>query len=153
MIPYLQEIARDQAEVDQEGFLQIMALSQTFPGAMGINGAAIIGYRMDGWKGALLAIMGVTIPGVLFATALFYVAGSLYQAWWFKDLLQALKAAVVGIVLGMVVNLGRTSWVNWRQIAVGLLAVMTFYYFKVNPVFILVGAGLLGYFFLRPKEA
>lgn len=152
MIPYLEEIARDQAGVDQEGFLQIMVLAQTFPGAMGINGAAIIGYRLDGWKGALLAVIGVTIPGVLFATALFYVAGSLYHALWFKDVLQALKAAVVGIVLGMVVNLGRTGWVNWRQIAVGILAVLVFYYLKVNPVFILMGAGLLGYFFLRSEE-
>lgn len=152
MIPYLEEIALEELSIDSEGFLQIMAIAQAFPGAMGINTATIIGYRMGGWIGAFLAMLGVTVPGILFAAALFYVASSLYQAVWFKDLLQALKAAVVGIILGMVVNLGRKSWLGWRELLIGLTAVLVFYYLKINPALILLGGGIAGYFLLKPRE-
>ncbi|NLB18384.1 MAG: chromate transporter, partial [Syntrophomonadaceae bacterium] len=62
MIPFLEEIARNQADIDGEEFLQLMGIAQTFPGAMGINTAVIIGYRMGVVKGAIASLIGVTLP-------------------------------------------------------------------------------------------
>lgn len=152
MLPYLEEIARQQLGADSEEFLQIMALAQSFPGAMGINGAAIIGYRMGGWKGTVAGILGVTIPSIICASGLFYLLLSVSEASWLGMSTKALKAAVIGIILGMAVNLANRSWKGQRPVLIGLTAMLLFYQLQVSPILILLGAGVLGYAFLSPQE-
>lgn len=151
MLPYLEEVAQVKAGLKDQDFLQIMAIAQAFPGAMGINVAAIIGYRMATFPGAILAILGVTIPGIICVILLFYIIGSAAQFPLIQDLLNSLKAAMVGLILGMVVNLGRRSWTGVKAVLLGLTAFFLFYLFKANPVLILVIAAVAGYL-LPAKE-
>jgi len=153
MIPYLEEIARQQLGSDSDEFLQIIAMAQSFPGAMGINAAAIIGYRMGGWMGAATGVLGVTIPGVICASGLFILLVLAAESSWLDIATTALKAAVVGIILGMAINLGNRSWKGYRNLLVGLAAMLLFYKFQLSPVIILVGAGVVGYVFLSLPEA
>lgn len=152
MLPYLEEIAREKAGIDSEGFLQIIAISQSFPGAMGINGAGIIGYRLGGWKGAILAITLIAAPGVICAAVLFYTIGWLSSFAWFSAILTMLKAALIGIIIGMVLNLGTKSIRGLKEIAMALLAFLLFFFYKINPVFLLAGAGFLGLMVLKPAR-
>lgn len=153
MLPYLEEIARRELGADSNEFLQIMAIAQSFPGAMGINAAAIIGYRMGGWMGAVAGILGVTVPGVICASVLFLLLMLAARTSWLDIATTALKAALVGIVLGMAVNLGNRSWKGYRSLLIGFAALFLFYRFQLSPVIILLGAGVLGYIFLSPSEA
>ena len=152
MLPYLEEIARENAGIDNKGFLKVLALAQSFPGAMGINVAAIIGYRIGGLKGTIAGVLGVTIPGVLCASGLFYLLLTVAEASWFATGTKVLKAAVVGIILGMVVNLISRSWKKRGAILIGVAAALLFYQLQVSPILILLGAGLLGSLFLSPRE-
>ncbi|MGE5372982.1 MAG: chromate transporter [Solirubrobacterales bacterium] len=151
MLPYLEEIAGRELGLDSGEFLQIVAIAQAFPGAMGVNGAAILGYRMGGWSGALLAITGVTLPSVLFATLLFYGLTLLGQYPLYYEVLKALKAALIGIIFGMVLKLGRKSWNGPQGFALGAAALAAFL-LEVNPIFILISGGFLGYLLLREVE-
>lgn len=153
MLPYLEEIARKQLGIDSEEFLQVVAVAQSFPGAMGINTAAIIGYRMGGAKGTLAGVLGVTVPSIICASALFFLLLSVAETTWLGMGTRALKAAVVGIVLGMAVNLAHRSWRGYKPILIGLAAMLLFYQLQVSPVYILIGAGILGYIFLSSAEA
>lgn len=152
MLPYLEEIARNELKVDSDEFLQITATAQSFPGAMGINAAAIIGYRMGGWKGAVAGVLGVTIPSFICASVLFYLLSFVAETSWLGIGTKALKAAVVGIILGMAVNLANRSWRGHRALLVGLISMVSFYQLQVSPLIILLGAGILGYLFLSPPE-
>lgn len=151
MLPYLEEIARQELQIDSEEFLQIMATAQSFPGAMGINTAAIIGYRMGGWTGTIAGVLGVTIPSILCASGLFYLLLTVAETSWLAMGTKALKAAVVGIILGMAVNLANRSWRGYRALMIGLVAMLLFYQLQISPLLILLGAGILGYIFLSPE--
>ena len=59
----------------------------------------------------------------------------------------------MGIILGMAINLGNRSWKGYRNLLVGLAAMLLFYKFQLSPVIILVGAGVVGYVFLSLPEA
>jgi len=152
MLPYLEEIARQQLEIDSEEFLHIMATAQSFPGAMGINTAAIIGYRMGGWTGTVAGVLGVTIPSIICASGLFYLLLSVADTSWLGAGAKALKAAVVGIILGMAVNLANRSWRGHRALLVGLVSMLLFCQLQISPLIILLGAGILGYLFLSRPE-
>ena len=50
-------------------------------------------------------------------------------------------------------NLANRSWRGYRSILIGLAAMLLFYQLQVSPIYILLGAGILGYIFLSPPEA
>jgi chromate transporter len=88
-----------------EEFLESIALSQMMPGPGIGNLAACLGQRLGGWRGALLAVACLTLPGG---------AMTLGVAWlYFRGLPAALTGAVgmgvsaasVGLALGSVVRL------------------------------------------------
>lgn len=103
--------------------------------------------------GAATGVLGVTIPGVICASGLFILLVLAAESSWLDIATTALKAAVVGIILGMAINLGNRSWKGYRNLLVGLAAMLLFYKFQLSPVIILVGAGVVGYVFLSLPEA
>lgn len=152
MLPYLEEIAREYAQIESAEFLQIVTLAQTFPGAMGINAAGIIGYRMGKWKGAAAAVLLLLIPCMFYAALLFYAVGFLRQTTWFPLALKVLKASLIGIILGMVLNLGRGNVTDVKALLLAIGSLAAFFIFKMNPAWILLIAGVLGWLILQPPE-
>lgn len=54
--------------------LDLVALAQSSPGPMAVNGAILVGYRLAGMPGALVAIVGTVLPPlvILSVVSLFY---------------------------------------------------------------------------------
>ncbi|HAI52757.1 MAG TPA: chromate transporter, partial [Firmicutes bacterium] len=66
MLPLIErEVVEVQGWVEQEEILDIVALSQSVPGAIAVNSAIFIGLRLRGLAGALAALLGVMTPSVV----------------------------------------------------------------------------------------
>ena len=48
--------------IDEEEMLDLVAIAQSAPGAIAVNGAIVVGYKLAGIAGALAAIIGTIIP-------------------------------------------------------------------------------------------
>src|SRR5580658_6325972 len=62
--------------VDDQKFVEYLAISQTLPGLNATNMAVLVGDRLRGFFGALAAIAGICLPGAV----LMFIAGTLYHA-------------------------------------------------------------------------
>ena len=63
MIPLIQaEVVDKQEWISEEDFLDIVVISQSFPGALAVNTSVFIGYKISGIIGAIIALLGVVIP-------------------------------------------------------------------------------------------
>jgi len=74
MIPLIKrEIVDNRHWVSMKEFMEIIAVGQTAPGAVAVNTATFVGYRMARYKGAIAAILGVSLPSflVILAVAIF----------------------------------------------------------------------------------
>jgi len=66
MIPLIKrEIVDNRHWVSMKEFMEIIAVGQTAPGAVAVNTATFVGYRMARYKGAIAAILGVSLPSFL----------------------------------------------------------------------------------------
>src|SRR5271167_4686073 len=71
VVPYLRNnLVTKKHWVDDKEFVQLLSISQTLPGLNATNVAILLGDRLKGWLGALVAIVGVCLPG---ATLMFIV--------------------------------------------------------------------------------
>ena len=58
--------------IDEEEMLDLVAIAQSAPGAIAVNGAIVVGYKLAGLAGALAAIIGTIIPPFVILSVIFY---------------------------------------------------------------------------------
>lgn len=134
------EVVRRRGWLDRQRFLDMVGATNLIPGPNSTEMAIHVGYARAGWPGLLVAGASFILPAVLItiAFAWAYVAyGSLpeVQPW-----LLGIQPAVLAVILGALVRLGRTAVASWRLavIAAGVTAAV------VLDVNVLVALGLGG---------
>ncbi|NLC83667.1 MAG: chromate transporter, partial [Ruminococcaceae bacterium] len=92
--------------LDEAEMLDFTALAQTSPGAIAVNAAILVGWRVGGFSGMLAAVLGTILPPmiILSVISLFYAAfaSNPYVAM----LLKGLQAGVAAVILDVVFTLG-----------------------------------------------
>lgn len=63
MIPLIEEeVVNKNSWISKEDFLDILVISQSFPGALAVNCSTFIGYKINNLPGAILALLGTILP-------------------------------------------------------------------------------------------
>ena len=92
--------------IDEQEMLDLTALAQSSPGAIAVNAAILVGWRVAGFAGMLVATLGTILPPMLIlsAVSLFYhaFAANRYVALALKGM----QAGVAAVILDVVCNLG-----------------------------------------------
>src|SRR3954447_26324118 len=71
MIPLIiKEIVEKRKWLENDDINDVIALSQTVPGAVAVNSSTFVGYRIGGIRGALAAMIGVSLPTFLIVLTL-----------------------------------------------------------------------------------
>ena len=132
--------------IDNDEMLDLAALAQSSPGAIAVNAAILVGWRMGGFAGMLTAVLGTIIPPVtlLSVISFFYAAfaANLYVALFLKGM----QAGVAAVILDVVCSLGagvlkKRSWVHIAVMAAAFLATFVW---NVNVIFIILAAAAVG---------
>ena len=91
MLPLIQrEVVDRKGWIDEEEFLNMIALAQAAPGLIAVNSAVFIGWRIGRWKGLCGAVLGAVLPSFVIILAIAMV----FREW--KEL-PAVEAAFKGI--------------------------------------------------------
>ena len=129
--------------LSDRAFLDGLALGQITPGPI-VNLSVFVGYQAGGLLGAAVAAVAVFAPAfavVLAAAPLMHRA----RRWpAVQAFLQGVNAAVVGAIVAATIPLARGALVSPLTAAIGLASVVALYRFKVDTVWLVLGAGLLG---------
>ncbi len=132
--------------IDEEEMLDMTAIAQAAPGAMAVNAALLVGYRMAGFVGALVTMAGTILPPLLMLTVISYF----YEA--FRDntvvalILKGMRAGVAAVIADVVVTMARGVARERRLLPLLLMAgaFAASYFFAVNVALILLICGAAG---------
>jgi chromate transporter len=110
MIPFIiKEIVEKRKWLTHEDITDVIALSQTVPGAVAVNSATFIGQRIGGIRGALAAMIGVSLPT-------FVIVLSLGISYFFvqdNPKLEAafisIRATIVAIIVYAAIRIAKTA--------------------------------------------
>ena len=75
MVPLIEdEVVNKKKWIEQDDFLDLLAIAQSAPGILAVNIAIFVGYRLRGVKGSLVTSLGSILPSFLMilAIALFF---------------------------------------------------------------------------------
>ena len=143
----LPDIYREFVEVNRwisgQEFAALIAISQAAPGPNAIY-ASLLGWRVAGIPGALVATIGLCGPS---SVGMFYVHrfwGRFKGARWRTVVQRGLAPVAIGIVLASGYILVRNATPDWTSLTVATIAVGIALSTRINFVWILLGAAILG---------
>jgi chromate transporter len=148
VLPELQRYVVDvKGWISPEEFIQIFAVGQAAPGP-NILIASLIGWKVAGLAGALLALAAMCGPAAVLAWWVAEAWERFKDAPWRKAAQRAIAPVVVALILSggfILATPGAPDWRLWliaAASAAGMLAS------KVNPLWFLAAGGAIGGFLL-----
>jgi chromate transporter len=145
-----EQIVKRRKWATPEEFAEGWAISQMLPGPIAVDTATYLGYRLRGWRGAVVTTLGLVLPAFLLMLALtpFYLGyGQLPQL---DGVFRGIGAAVVALVMAAGYRLGRSSLRSVRSVLIALAAFVGLTFFHIDAVLLIVLCGAMGVLFCRP---
>lgn len=124
--------------LEEDEMLDITAIAQSSPGPIPINASVILGYRMYGVIGSLVAILGTALPPMIIISLISVFYTQFRSNRVIAVALQVMRAGVAAVIFDVVINLAKNV-LNTRRLLYVLLMVAAF----VCKVFLGVDAAVL----------
>ena len=136
---------------DQQ-FADVFAISQTAPGPS-ILIVTIIGYQAGAKAGGplvgILTALLATVCMVAPAGVLVYLVSAVWARAEKSSLRKAVERGLAPLTVGLILATGfvmiRASETGWQAYVLTAVCTLIFTTTKINPIFIVAGAGLIGY--------
>lgn len=143
--------------IDEEEMLDLVAIAQSSPGAIAVNGAIVVGYKLAGLLGVLVSLLGAILPPFFILTTLSFFYGMFRENHIIQSMLKGMNAGVAAVIISVVWDMaaGIIASRDLLLIVIMLLAFVANYIFGINVVLIILATALFGglYTLLREKKS
>jgi chromate transporter len=127
---------------DQQ-LIDAVAVGQFTPGPV-FTTATFVGYLVAGVPGAVLATVGIFLPGFIFVALLHPIVPRLRQYTWTAALLDGVNVAALGLMAGVLWQLGRDAIVDPLTAILAILAAVLLIRYRVNSAWLVLAGGVVG---------
>lgn len=166
-ITSMQQIVVGRGWITSEKFFNMVAISESTPGPIGVNMATYIGCEFHGFLGGVVATLGEVLPSLICIILIAKFFARIQEKPLVKSVFSCLRPVTAGVVLVVcaqifslsLLNLGAASKISeglaslaqlfkWKSLAFYLLAVLALFKTKVHPIAIVLAGALFGIVFL-----
>ena len=128
--------------VEEKEMLDLVAIAQSSPGAIAINGAIVVGYKLAGIAGVLVSIIGTVIPPFVIIALLSVCYNAFRTNELVSQMLEGMQAGVGAVIAS--VTYGIVKEKDGISLLIMAGAFVASCVFEVNVVYIVIICGLLG---------
>ena len=112
MIPMIEAEALSRGWITEEMLYNFLAISESTPGSFAVNISTFVGNTVGGILGSIAATLGVILPSFIIILIIFQFYKKFITNKYVKYVLFGLRAVVVGLILGVAINLVSTQFIN-----------------------------------------
>lgn len=136
------EVVDKHAWFEREDFLNHFTLAQSAPGPFSLNAAAFVGFRVKGFWGALVAVLGLVIPSFVVILLIAMYLSDFRENEVVNAAFKALRPCVVALIavpcIKMFIKMSKP------QMLLSVVALATLLLTGISPVYLLLIGALLG---------
>ena len=132
--------------INEEEMLDLVAIAQSSPGAIAVNGAIVVGYKLAGIPGILTAVLGAILPPFVILTVISLFYNAFKTNFFIQGLLSGMTAGVSAVIISVVWDMtaGIVKSRDAVLIIVMIIAFIANYFLKVNVIYIILTAAFIG---------
>lgn len=144
MLPLIQREVVDRKHwIDEEEFLNMIALAQAAPGLIAVNSAIFIGWRVGGWRGVCGAVLGAVLPSFLIILAIAMVFSEWKEIPAVEAAFKGIRPAVVALIAAPLYKLAKSAKIGWITLLIPVTAALLIWLGHVNPVWVIIATIVL----------
>lgn len=135
--------------INEEEFLNGLALGQILPGATFVSLTVYIGYRLKGVLGAIASFIGLLITPfftMLLLSYTYFTYGSLSEINIFFKII---VVVIVGLVVNAVIEIGKSAIKDWKGILIALAVFLDMLIYQ-NIFIVLIISAIAGIVIYHP---
>lgn len=143
MIPIIQREMIDRRHwIEEKEFFDLLTLAQSAPGPIALNTAVFVGYKIYGYWGAIVSLLGVVIPSfsVILFVAIFF--SQIRENAIVDAAFKGMRPVVVALMLAPI--LGFVRGMRWWAVAVACGVAIAIWHFGFSPIYLLVAGAVAG---------
>lgn len=132
--------------IEEEEMLDLVAIAQSSPGAIAVNGAIVVGYKLAGLAGTVVAILGTVIPPFLIISMISIFYNLVKDNFIVSQMLLGMQSGVGAVIASVTYEMGAgiVRGKNKASVLIMACAFVASCVFGVNVIFVVISCGLIG---------
>jgi chromate transporter len=134
--------------ITSQQLLDAVSVGQFTPGPV-FTTATFVGYLIGGVPGAVVATVGIFLPSFVFVALTGRLIPRLRASRWTSAVLDGVNVAALGLMAGVTIDLGRTTFlpsghIDVFAIAIAVASAFALIRWRVNSTWVLIVGAALG---------
>jgi len=153
MIPAIEkEVVEKNGWMDEDEMAEMLSIAGAAPGGIGVNASAMVGYHLAGVMGAIVAVIGITLPTFVIVLALSLLYGFVEHYPKTQAIVEGIRAGVVGLILAAGYKMAKSSIVDKLTFAAAVATVTVLLFVPIHPIVVILFGFMLGVTVVAIKE-
>ncbi len=158
MLPIIErEVVEKRKWLTHEEMLDLVAIAESTPGAIAVNAATFIGYKVGKLLGAILTTLALVLPSIIIITIISFFVEEFLAIEYVKYAFMGIRCAVGVLIFFAAIKLFKANKKYWYIYFLLFLAMLILILFpNVSTIFIIIGGGIISLLiniFLVKKKA
>ncbi len=132
--------------IEENEMLDLVAIAQSAPGPIAVNGAIVVGYKLAGMTGVVTAIIGTIIPPFLIISLISICYNTFRDNFIISQMLSGMQAGVGAVIASVTYEMGAEIIHKKNAVSTCIMAAAFFAscIFHINIIIIVIACGLIG---------
>ena len=132
--------------IEEDEMLDLVAIAQSSPGAIAVNGAIIVGYKLAGIPGMLVSVIGAIIPPMVILSVISVFYDAFCSNYYIAALLKGMTAGVGAVIMSVVYDMGKNvvKSKDWVNVVIMIISFCLSYFLNVNIIYIILLVAVFG---------
>ena len=144
-IPFLFELTKKYDWFSAQELMDMIAVSQSTPGPVGINMATYAGFQTAGIGGGIVATFGLVLPSLVIVILVSKLLNRCSESCFVENIMTAIRPAGIALILQAGVELLKLSVADYFSAALVVIFFGLIYFYKRSPIFYIILSAILGY--------
>lgn len=150
-LPFLYNLAQTHPHwITQQTIADMVAISESTPGPIGINMATYSGFQVAGILGGIIATLAEVAPSIIIIVIIARFLGRFDKNQYVQDAFYGLRAVVVGLItfagLGLLISVVYANQtIHWvESIVFIIMFVLVMIFKRIHPLIWILSGAVLG---------
>lgn len=158
-LPFLHDIAQSTGWYTEAQLADMIAVSESTPGPLGVNMATYVGYTTAGLPGALASTLGLIAPSIIIILIIAAFLNAFKSNKYVQNVFYGLRPASTGLIAASGISVAVAALIKtdgaavWNRVDVaGIILAMVLLYFTnfckktkgLHPIVFILGSAIIG---------
>lgn len=153
-LPFLYELANSNAWISVEDISNLVAISESTPGPLGINMATYVGFLKSGVVGAVIASVGLVVPSIIIIVIIARFLDKFKDSRIVQDVFYGLRAASCALIAVAGIGVAKLAFFGekvtdffWQGAVLAVILYIAIKKLKWHPIVFIAISALIGIVF------